>query len=208
LIILTPLGKLMDKEQLKKTGIDACLFKPVRQARLLERLTGIRHSPQSPEAVRFNSAPSAPVLPRELRVLLAEDNIINQKVAVGQLRKMGCTPDVASNGLEALEAVKWTRYDVILMDCQMPWMDGYEATQQIRHIEEAQGRNPAYIIVLTANAMPGDRERCLAASMNDYLRKPVKDSELRAAVDRACAAAGNKPNTNLAPMLVNTHASE
>jgi two-component system, sensor histidine kinase and response regulator len=188
LIILTSLGKLMDDEQLKRMGIFACLVKPVKQTRLFECLTGVLNVPEKPEPPRGNSASAPAFLPRELRILLAEDNIINQKVAVGQLRKMGCSPDVAINGLEALEAVKRSRYDVILMDCQMPQMDGYEASRQIRLLEGADGGKPTYIIAMTANAMQGDRERCLASSMNDYLSKPVKDSELKAAISRACIA--------------------
>ncbi len=185
LIILTSLGKLMDDAQLKRLGIDACLVKPVKQNRLFECLTGARKFSKDSEPAQ--PAVAAPAL-QDLRVLLAEDNIINQKVAVGQLRKMGCTPDVANNGMEAVEAVKRSRYDVILMDCQMPQMDGYEASKQIRLLERADGGKPAYIIAMTANAMQGDREKCLEASMNDYLSKPVKDTALKGAIDRACIA--------------------
>ena len=188
LIILTSLGKLMDEEQLKRMGIDACLVKPVKQTRLFECLTGLRNFPHKPGPARATSAPAPAPPPKELRILLAEDNIINQKVAVGQLRRMGYVPDVANNGLEAIEAVKRTRYDVVLMDCQMPQMDGYEASCQIRLLEAADGGKPVYIIAMTANAMQGDREKCLAASMNDYLSKPVRDSELKAAIGRACIA--------------------
>jgi two-component system, sensor histidine kinase and response regulator len=192
LIILTSLGKLMDDAQLKRLGIDACLVKPVKQNRLFECLTGLRNFPHSPEPTRGDSTSTSTTLPKDLRLLLAEDNMINQKVAVGQLRKIGYTPDVANNGLEAVEAVKRARYDVILMDCQMPQMDGYEASRQIRLLEAADGVKPAYIIAMTANAMQGDREKCLAASMNDYLSKPVRDSELRAAIGRACIVRANE----------------
>jgi PAS domain S-box-containing protein len=188
LIILTSLGQLMDDEQLEKTGIAACLVKPVKQARLYECLTGLRSPPHKP-----GPAVAASALPRNLRVLLAEDNLINQKVAVAQLRKLGFTAEVASNGLEAVEAARRTRFDVILMDCQMPEMDGYEASQRIRLQEKTDGGKPAYIIAMTANAMQGDREKCLQASMNDYLSKPVKDSELRGALTRSCAAAAAPP---------------
>jgi PAS domain S-box-containing protein len=195
LIILTSLGKLMDDKQLKRLGIDACLVKPVKQTRLFECLTGLRNFPPKPAPARGSSTPAATPLPKELRVLLAEDNIINQKVAVGQLRKLGLTPDVANNGLEAFEAVKRSRYDVILMDCQMPQMDGYESTRQIRLLEGADGSKPAYIIAMTANAMQGDREKCIEAAMNDYLSKPVKDTELKAAIGRACIAQADQAAT-------------
>jgi two-component system sensor histidine kinase/response regulator len=187
LIILTSLGQMMDEPQLERLGIDACLVKPVKQARLYECLTGRNHLP-SKEPASAQAAPSGAPVPETLRVLLAEDNIINQKVAVAQLRKLGYPPDVVGNGLEALEAAKHTRYDVILMDCQMPQMDGYEASRQIRAHEEAAGLRPVYIVAMTANAMQGDREKCLAASMSDYLSKPVKDSDLKAALDRSRSA--------------------
>jgi two-component system, sensor histidine kinase and response regulator len=190
LIILTSLGHLMDDAQLERMGIYACLVKPVKQARLYECLTGMRNLPkksvESKPVSRTSEAVGKPTEP--LRVLLAEDNMINQKVAVAQLRKLGYSPDVVGTGLEAFEATKRTAYDVILMDCQMPQMDGYEASRQIRQRELAEGVKPVYIIAMTANAMQGDREKCLAATMNDYLSKPVKDTDLRAALGRSQAA--------------------
>jgi PAS domain S-box-containing protein len=185
-IILTSLGHMMSDEQLARIGIEACLVKPVKQARLYECLTGMHMLPPKPAAAQPESGAPAP---ETVRVLLAEDNIINQKVAVAQLRKLGYSPDVAANGMEALEAAKRTRYDVILMDCQMPHMDGYEAARQIRLHEQIEGAKPVYIVAMTANAMQGDREKCLEASMNDYLSKPVKSSDLMAALARSHAAA-------------------
>lgn len=118
------------------------------------------------------------------RVLLAEDNPINQKVAIQMLAKLGCRADVAANGLEVLDAFRLVHYDVILMDCQMPEMDGYEATQRIREIERQEQRKPVHIIAMTANAMQGDRELCLAAGMNDYLGKPVRLHDLDHALEK------------------------
>jgi CheY-like chemotaxis protein/HPt (histidine-containing phosphotransfer) domain-containing protein len=189
LIMLTSLGQLMDDEQLAKAGVDACLVKPVKQGRLYECLTGQRTLPRKLALEHARPVDSASGLPKNLKVLLAEDNIINQKVAVAQLRKLGCTAEVVGNGVEAVEACRRTRFDVILMDCQMPQMDGYEASRQIRLQEQSGDGKPAYIVAMTANAMQGDREKCLQASMNDYLAKPVRDSELRSALTRACAAA-------------------
>jgi CheY-like chemotaxis protein/HPt (histidine-containing phosphotransfer) domain-containing protein len=188
LIILTSLGHLMDDAQLEKIGIDACLVKPVKQARLYECLTGKSALPRKPVeskplALTVRGAP-----PEPLRILLAEDNVINQKVAVAQLRKLGYSPDVVGNGMEALQAVQRHRYDIILMDCQMPQMDGYESSRQIRQREQTEGGKPVYIIAMTANAMQGDREKCLQAHMNDYLAKPVKVTDLRAALERSQAA--------------------
>jgi CheY-like chemotaxis protein/HPt (histidine-containing phosphotransfer) domain-containing protein len=177
----------MDDAQLERIGIDACLVKPVKQARLYECLTGMRKPPRKPVESKPVSLAVRGAAPEPLRILLAEDNVINQKVAVAQLRKLGYSPDVAANGLEALEAIQRSPYDVILMDCQMPQMDGYESSKQIRMREQTQGRKPVYIIAMTANAMQGDREKCMAAQMNDYLSKPVKVTDLRAALERSQA---------------------
>nr|MBA3533773.1 response regulator [Ardenticatenales bacterium] len=121
-----------------------------------------------------------------LRILLAEDNTINQKLALKLLEKMGYRADVAANGLEVLEALGRQPYDVVLMDMQMPEMDGLEATRSVREgwPEEEQPR----IIAMTANAMQGDREACLAAGMNDYISKPIQIDDLQEAL-RRCGAA-------------------
>ena len=115
----------------------------------------------------------------KFKILLVEDNLTNQKLTVKILSKLSLNCDIAGNGVEAVEAYKSRDYDLVLMDCQMPEMDGYEATKQIRHIENTNGKNKhTPIIAITANAMAGDAEKCLNAGMDNYLSKPIDKSKL------------------------------
>ncbi|HEY8994020.1 MAG TPA: PAS domain S-box protein [Lacunisphaera sp.] len=193
LIILTSLGHVMSKQELKNIGIEAYLVKPVKQSRLFDCLVDVVGQTQAERIFAKPASPlpgtAATVAPGRARILLAEDNAVNQKVALAQLRKLGYAADAVANGLEAVQALDDIPYDIIFMDCQMPEMDGYEATRCIRkreHEASTSGRLKArvHIIAMTANAMQGDREKCLASGMDDYVSKPVRESDLQTALGR------------------------
>ncbi|MEM7250099.1 MAG: response regulator [Pseudomonadota bacterium] len=177
LILLSSVGERSDRSEL----FDAHIHKPVKPEQLLSAIgevAGRRSETRSSTEVRG----AEPTLkPAELRMLLAEDNIVNRKVALGLLGKLGYQADTANDGKQALEAVQADRYDVVLMDVQMPEMDGLEATRQIRNLPQEQ---QPHVIALTANAMARDRQACLEAGMDDYLSKPVRIEELAAALER------------------------
>jgi two-component system, sensor histidine kinase len=123
-------------------------------------------------------------VPSMQRVLLAEDNKLNQIVCAGTLQKLGCVVEIVDGGIPAVAAYAAGEFDVVLMDVMMPDMDGYQATAEIRAIELARGGDPTPIIGLSARAMEGDREIALAAGMNDYLAKPLREPDLRSALER------------------------
>ncbi len=187
-ILLTSWDVVLEDSDLISRNLHAAIAKPVRLSLLRDTLLRIQTSGDhvtipavlpkkiAPVSVRSTSKP--------IKVLLADDNLVNRKVATYQLEKLGIIPLIAVNGREAVEAVTQEfDIDVILMDCQMPECDGYEATQIIRQIQT----KPSYIIALTAHSLAGDRDKCLAAGMDDYLSKPVELSELRAALSRSPA---------------------
>jgi PAS domain S-box-containing protein len=202
LALLTSLGHRFDPDELRGAGFSAALVKPVKQKRLLDCITQSLAGVDSLKNLSVVS-PGTDFLRKDqtsgardrLRILLAEDNSVNQKVALLQLRQIGYHADCVGDGGEAIEEIKAIPYDVILMDCHMPVKDGYEATREIRAIEgtakaEDPDLRPAYIIAMTANAMEGDRDRCIEAGMDDYVSKPVEVPELRAALERAEARLG------------------
>jgi two-component system sensor histidine kinase/response regulator len=192
LVMLSSTGKRLDVDLCRAVGIGESVVKPLKQSRLRDSLgAGASHGAKGLSASEVVS----PALGERqasshvLRVLLAEDNLINQKVALYQLQKQGYRADAVTGGSAVLEAISRTPYDVIFMDCQMPEMDGYEATRAIREREQSlggsgPGESPVYIVAMTANAMKGEREKCLAMGMDDYLSKPVQATELRAAFER------------------------
>jgi two-component system, sensor histidine kinase and response regulator len=194
-ILLNSLACNISSESLSAAGIDETLSKPVRQSRMFDCIATVmsnKHEQAGTEKMS-NRKPTGSNLPAASasapRILLAEDNIINQTVALGQLEQLGYTADVANNGCQVLDELENKSYDIILMDCQMPAMDGYEATRRIRATEISRAESgksvtPVYIIAMTAHAMQGDREKCLAAGMNDYISKPVDEDQLRTALKR------------------------
>jgi signal transduction histidine kinase/AmiR/NasT family two-component response regulator len=197
LIALTPLGNVLAEKEMQDAGIDAALSKPVKQSRLFDCLVNVigRSEATSLWAPRPGAAQVPPLSAgvraklEGARILLAEDNAVNQKVALSLLKKLGCSADAVADGLEVIEALQRIPYALIFMDCQMPEMDGFEATRLIRKREHDTGQAcpwgaPVHIIALTASAMQGDREKCLAAGMDDYVSKPVRLGELQAALER------------------------
>jgi two-component system, sensor histidine kinase and response regulator len=197
LILLSSLSQQIPEETLQAAGIAASLSKPVRQSQLFDCLVtlfGKEPPSKSPAEPPASPAPRQAAVHNRGRVLIVEDNAVNQLVTKLQVEDLGYPADVAANGLEALAAVARATYSIILMDCQMPEMDGFAATAAIRALPAPTRHIP--IIALTANAFPGEREQCLAAGMDDYLAKPVKPEALAAALERwsqAPAAARVEP---------------
>jgi PAS domain S-box-containing protein len=193
LIYLVATNVNPDEERLRAVGVQAYLAKPVGQAELFDALTiALAHDaiPLARPAMppRAVDAPQLPIAPEQRaasRVLLVEDNFLNRKLTMSQLQKLGYPVDTVANGKEAVDAVAGTDYAIVLMDCQMPIMDGYEATMAIR---KRDGNRHRRIIALTANALQGEREKCYAAGMDDYLSKPTNHSELEVALARSFAS--------------------
>jgi PAS domain S-box-containing protein len=186
LIMLTSAGRRGDAQRLRELGFSAYLTKPVKQSQLHDCLATIlnqaaAHVGQTPERLvtRHTLAEDSRL---RARILLAEDNPTNQKVALGVLHKLGYHADVAANGSEAVAAWLAKPYDLILMDVQMPEMDGFQATAAIRAEEIKAGRSRTAIVAMTAHAMKGDRERCLFAGMDDYVAKPINPQDLARAL--------------------------
>ncbi len=192
LILYTSLGR---REAGAGDGVFAAhLTKPVKPSLLFDALVEIlaREPALFPARRAAAAGPDAGMASRHpLRILLAEDNVVNQKVALRLLAQMGYRADVAANGLEAIEALERQRYDVVLMDVQMPEMDGFEASREINR--RWSGETRPRIVAMTANAMQGDRELCLAAGMDDYVSKPIRVAELQGALEKAAGRAPASP---------------
>lgn len=197
LIMLTSLGQRFSSAELRAVGLEAYLVKPVKKNRLFETLLRTVEIPSPANATSRPDKPRAEPkaqIGAGLKVLLAEDNLVNQKISRTQIQKFGCEVQVVANGRAAVAALAEGAYDLVFMDCQMPEMDGYQATEAIRRAEQEEGdaavswRAPMHIIAMTANAMDGDRERCLAAGMNDYISKPVHPAKIQQSLERFLSA--------------------
>lgn len=192
LVLLTSQGQCGDAMKMYQKGFSGYLSKPLRQSELYAALLqvagintelGVAQKLVTRYTAQEETSTHDIKLPLVGRVLLVEDNTVNQMVAKGMLKKIGVTVDVAANGLEALAALEQLPYDVVFMDCQMPEMDGFEATRRIRSADVPVLNANIPIIAMTANAMQGDRERCLEVGMNDYMSKPVAQGKLRQALE-------------------------
>jgi CheY-like chemotaxis protein len=179
IVMLTSARHQEDAEHCRRIGIRACLLKPIRQSELRQAILRLlsENQQRNPKDSPASAAPGPEAQQRKLRVLLAEDNTVNQRLASRLLEKKGYHVEVAGNGCAALRALERENYDVVLMDVQMPEMDGMEATATIREKERRTGRHQV-VIALTAHAVKDDLERCLAAGMDDYLVKPIRPRDL------------------------------
>ena len=194
IMMLTSSGQLSEAARCRSLGVDSFMVKPVRLNELREAMARM-FAPHAPHAAAGRTQPAparaAPPGTRPLNILVAEDNAVNQLVMQGMLKKRGHHVTVADTGRTALDALERSPFDLVLMDVQMPELDGFEATREIRRKERASGSPRVPVIALTAHAMSGDRERCLDAGMDEYLTKPVNAKELDAAL--AKVATGTLP---------------
>jgi CheY-like chemotaxis protein len=191
LILLSSIATLGTAAEMRRMGFAAALTKPVRQSHLFN-VVGMVAGNVAAAAPQPTPAPGRDV-GLGLRILVAEDNPVNQKVVVAMLSRLGCRATVVVDGAQAVAAIARDSYDVVLMDVQMPEMDGLQATAQIRLREAQTGRHQA-IIAMTAHALEGDRERCLAAGMDGYVAKPLKLNELATAIQPYGAAGCAAPS--------------
>jgi CheY-like chemotaxis protein len=194
LIAIAAVGKRGDARRFSEAGFAAYLVRPIHTETLMEALAAAWGSKLQGVAAplitrhtlaeaRASQAPARVSGPEGVHVLIAEDNLLNQKLALKMMEKLGCRADLAGNGREALRMIERDRYDLVFMDCQMPDMDGYEASAIIRRREKESGGHLP-IIAMTAHAMTGDRDKCIKAGMDDYISKPIRREEILQAISR------------------------
>ncbi len=196
LLYLAMSNNEINREKMREAGINSYVVKPVGQTELFDAmtvalardaLTLAKPIAQPASADPVTPASVTPDMRRKVRVLLAEDNFLNAKLTMSQLEKLGYVADSVPNGKAAVDAIVKNDYQIVLMDCQMPVLDGYQATIEIRRLDGQRGKKRR-IIAMTANALEGDREKCLAAGMDDYLSKPTKHDELETALAKYFAS--------------------
>ena len=190
-IMLTSAILQLDGMELRKLGIYKYVSKPARQSVLHDSLASLM---PHESGNRMREAPEPVIVPSKVgtRVLLVEDNPVNQDVAMGMLEQLGCEVVLATNGKNAVDMSNTEKYDIVLMDCQMPTMDGYEATRRMKR--DGSLNAPTPVVALTANAMDGDREKCLEAGMDDYVSKPVRTQVLSHMIEKWVGRSGEKFN--------------
>ncbi len=188
-VLMTSLNRPDEPSAMQEMGVDACVTKPIKQSVLHDTLAAVVSGRKQPRAIMSGFAKLQPPVDvevtraaQDLAILIVEDNIVNQNVALHQLQQLGYIADTADNGRIALEAMQRVRYDVVFMDCQMPEVDGYEATGELRRIEGTDRHT--WIVAMTAHSLEGDREKCIAVGMDDYLSKPTKTEDVKGALDR------------------------
>ena len=195
IMMLTSGGQRGDAQRCGELGIAAYLLKPIRQSELREAVARVLSANESKEVTPVITRYSLREMTQEgksLKILLAEDNLVNQKLASRLLEKRNHIVAVVSNGKEALAALEKDHFDLVLMDMQMPEMDGFEATRILREREKTNGRHQP-VVAMTALAMNGDKERCIEAGMDGYLSKPIRPQELDEVLDRYIALRDTRP---------------
>ena len=186
LVLMGSLGRQIDPERLQASGFAGHVSKPIWERSLREAMLALggKGNVAARPVESRRTLLSALRKNGHARILVAEDNWANQTVAEAMLNKLGYHADLVANGLEALQALRKADYDVVLMDCEMPEMDGYEASRRVRDLATGARNHSIPIIAVTADAMPGDREKCLQAGMSDYLAKPIEAPQLAAILEK------------------------
>ncbi|MEN8143056.1 MAG: response regulator, partial [Thermodesulfobacteriota bacterium] len=216
LLMMTSVGSRGDAARLADKGFAAYLTKPVKETLLRECLETVIHG-RAPKSDRMENLITrhsiAESHKQEVRILLVEDNVINQKVASAVLDKLGYRTEIAANGLEALESLQKMPFDLIIMDCEMPEMDGYEATRKIREWQDhtdptMRDKGALPIIAMTAHALEGEREKCLAAGMDDFLSKPVSPQNLAELLKNWLSRPGQSPTSHTRPNRTDSNTSQ
>jgi signal transduction histidine kinase/CHASE2 domain-containing sensor protein/DNA-binding response OmpR family regulator len=185
------------------------VMKPIKPARLFSELVAVIQgeslalTPSTRVITPLETSTLFPQPARSLKLLVVEDNVVNQKVALSQLKKLGYTADLAANGEEALQQIDLKPYDIVLMDCQMPVLDGYSATQELRRREQGTDRH-TIVIAMTASALAEDRDRCLASGMDDFISKPVRLEQLSPLLERWALPPTVSPKSSTAAVIVST----